>query len=158
MGDGHDDWTGRRVLVTGGTGFIGARVVARLALLGTETHLAVRRPVAVDRAHVVDLDDPGACLALVAAIEPQVVLHLASMVSGARGVDLVVPMMRANQGFAVNLLAAVAQAAPAARVVLAGSIEENLGGDESAPTSPYTAAKLAATSYATMFARLWDLP
>ena len=46
------------------------------------------------------------------------------MVSGARGVDLVVPMMRANQGFAVNLLAAVAQAAPAARVVLAGSIEE----------------------------------
>ncbi len=158
MGDGFGDWTGRRVLVTGGTGFIGSRVVARLASLGAETHLAVRRPVAVERAHVVDLDEPDACLALVAAIEPQVVLHLASLVSGARGVDLVVPMMRANQGFAVNLLAAVAQAAPAARVVLAGSIEENLGGDESAPTSPYTAAKLAATSYATMFARLWDLP
>lgn len=158
MGDGHGDWTGRRVLVTGGTGFIGSRIVARLASLDAETHLAVRRPVPVDRAHVVDLGDPDACLALVAAVEPQVVLHLASMVSGARGVDLVVPMMRANQGFAVNLLAAVAQAAPAARVVLAGSIEENLGGDESAPTSPYTAAKLAATSYATMFARLWDLP
>lgn len=150
-------WASCRVLATGGTGFIGSALVARLASLGAETHLAVRRHVPVERSHLVDLDDPDACLRLVDEVKPQVVFHLASMVSGARGLDLVVPMMRANQGFAVNLLAAVAQAAPSALMVLAGSIEENLGGGRSAPTSPYTAAKLAATSYATMFARLWDL-
>jgi nucleoside-diphosphate-sugar epimerase len=151
-------WTGRRVLVTGGTGFIGSRLVARLESLGAETHLAGRRPASSDLTHVVDLDDPAACLELVREVTPEVVFHLASVVSGTRDVTLVVPMMRANQVFAVNLMAAVSQVAPHARTVLAGSIEENLGGGDPVPTSPYTAAKLAATSYATMFVRLWGLP
>jgi nucleoside-diphosphate-sugar epimerase len=150
-------WSGCRVLVTGSTGFIGSRLAARLDMLGAETHRAGRRPVPSDLTHVVDLDDPAECLDLVREVTPEVVFHLASMVSGTRDVTVVVPMMRANQGFAVNLLAAVAQGAPDARSVLAGSIEENLGGGDPAPTSPYTAAKLAATSYATMFARLWEL-
>ena len=145
------------MLVTGGTGFIGSRLVARLHALGAKPHLASRRPVAVEASSVVDLTDPGASVALVHERRPEVVFHLASAVTGAREVDLVVPLMQANQGIAVNLLAAVALAAPDARVVLAGSIEENLGGSGSAPTSPYTAAKLAATSYATMFALLWGL-
>jgi nucleoside-diphosphate-sugar epimerase len=65
--------------------------------------------------------------------------------------------MRTNQLAAVNLLAAAAQSAPDTRIVLAGSIEENLGGAPSPPTSPYTAAMLATTSYAAMFAMLWGL-
>jgi nucleoside-diphosphate-sugar epimerase len=131
--------------------------MARLDALHAQAHLASRGHVARPSSSVVDLTDAAACRALVAEISPEVVLHLASAVSGARAVELVVPLMHANQGIAVNLLAAVAQEAPEARVVLAGSIEENLGGVESAPTSPYTAAKLAATSYATMFALLWSL-
>jgi nucleoside-diphosphate-sugar epimerase len=152
------DWSGRRVLITGGTGFIGSRLLARLDALGADTHLVSRRPVPAASSSVVDLADPAACLALVEAHQPEVVFHLASEVTGARQVDLVVPVMQANLGIAVNLLAAIAQAVPDARTVLAGSIEENLGGARSAPTSPYTAAKLAATSYATMFALLWGIP
>jgi nucleoside-diphosphate-sugar epimerase len=144
-------------LVTGGTGFIGSRLVARLHALGAKPHVVSRRPLSVEAGSAVDLTDPAESLALVQDLKPEVVFHLASAVTGARTVDLVIPIMHVNQGIAVNLLAAVAQAAPRARVVLAGSIEENLGGAGPAPTSPYAAAKLAATSYATMFALLWGL-
>jgi nucleoside-diphosphate-sugar epimerase len=152
------EWSGRRVLVTGGTGFIGSRLVARLGAFGAQIHVVSRRPLPAASTAVVDLTEPAACLTLVEHLRPEVVFHLASAVTGARQVDLVVPVMHANLGIAVNLLTAVAQAAPDASTVLAGSIEENLGGTYSAPTSPYTAAKLAATSYATMFALLWGTP
>jgi nucleoside-diphosphate-sugar epimerase len=46
-GSAADAWAGRRVLVTGGTGFIGARVVELLAARGADVLLAVR-----DRARV----------------------------------------------------------------------------------------------------------
>jgi UDP-glucose 4-epimerase len=65
--------------------------------------------------------------------------------------------MAANQAAAVNLLTAVAKSAPAARVVLAGSLEEPHQPDDLTPSSPYAAAKWAATAYARMFAALWDV-
>jgi nucleoside-diphosphate-sugar epimerase len=82
---------------------------------------------------------------------------MASAVTGARDLDLVLPLMAANQAAAVNLLTAVAKSAPAARVVLAGSLEEPHQPDDLTPSSPYAAAKWAATAYARMFAALWDV-
>jgi nucleoside-diphosphate-sugar epimerase len=147
------------VLVTGGSGFIGTHLVRRLHALGADIHVASRHPIpTLGRAHtlVVDLTDPDACTGLVGKVRPDVVVHLASRVVGARDVHLVVPLMAANQAAAVNLMAAVADRAPGARVVLAGSLEELVSvGD--APCSPYAAAKAAATAYARLFARLWQL-
>ena len=68
------------------------------------------------------------------SVAPDVVFHLASAVTGARDVDLVVPLMMANQAAAVNLLTAVAKSAPATRVVLAGSVEEPHEGPTRRPT------------------------
>jgi nucleoside-diphosphate-sugar epimerase len=107
--------------------------------------------------HVADLAEPSACLELIGAVAPDVVFHLASAVTGARDVDLVLPLMEANQVAAVNLLTAIAKSAPAARVVLAGSVEEPHRGPDLTPVSPYAAAKSAATAYARMFAKLWDV-
>jgi UDP-glucose 4-epimerase len=107
--------------------------------------------------HVADLAEPRACLELIGAIAPDVVFHLASTVTGARDVDLVLPLMEANQVAAVNLLTAIAKLSPAARVVLAGSVEEPHQGPDLTPVSPYAAAKSAATAYAKMFAKLWDV-
>lgn len=63
------DWRGRRVLVTGGRGFLGSHVVARLHALGAQA-------TAVGRAEA-DLRDDAAARRLFAAHRPQVVVHCA---------------------------------------------------------------------------------
>ena len=153
-------WSGVRVLVTGASGFIGSHLVSRLVGSGAEVHAVSRRsrPGPEGPAwHIADLTDYGACVELVGTVAPDVVFHLASAVTGARDVDLVVPVMAANQGAAVNLLTAVVKSAPTARMVLAGSIEEPHQGDDLTPHSPYAAAKWAASAYARMFSALWDV-
>ena len=153
-------WSGVRVLVTGASGFIGSHLVSRLVGSGAEVHAVSRRPRPNPEGrtwHIADLTDYGACVELVGTVAPDVVFHLASAVTGARDVDLVVPVMAANQGAAVNLLTAVAKSAPTARMVLAGSIEEPHQGDDITPHSPYAAAKWAASAYARMFFALWDV-
>ena len=88
---------------------------------------------------------------------PDVVFHLASAVTGARDVDLVVPLMMANQAAAVNLLTAVAKSAPAARVVLAGSVEEpHERVRPDAPLAVYR-GQMVGDAYARMFFALWDV-
>ncbi|MEU6739441.1 NAD-dependent epimerase/dehydratase family protein [Streptosporangium sandarakinum] len=155
-------WHGRRVLVTGATGFIGARLVERLAALGARVHAVSRRPGrAAEHGrtwHVADVGDTEAAGALVRSVRPDVVFHLASEVAGTRDPRLVPTMLRGNLASVVNLLTAVAED-PGARVVLAGSVEE-LRPDEAdaVPSSPYAAAKWAARGYALMFHRLWDVP
>jgi GDP-L-fucose synthase len=62
-------WGGVRVLVTGGRGFLGRHVVARLERLGAE-------PVAVGSADA-DLRDAAAAHALVRELGPEVVVHCA---------------------------------------------------------------------------------
>jgi nucleoside-diphosphate-sugar epimerase len=154
------DWRGARVLVTGASGFIGSHLVRRLTRAGADVHAVSRHPGpdSGDPAwHVADLTDAEVCTELFSIVAPDVVFHLAGAVTGAREVDLVVPLMGANQVAAVNLLTAVAKSAPASRVVLAGSIEEPHQGHDVTPQSPYAAAKWAASAYARMFFALWDI-
>jgi GDP-L-fucose synthase len=68
-------WTNRRVLVTGGTGFLGRAVCARLQAAGA-TDLVV--PSSLDA----DLRDRSATAALFAETRPDVVIHLAARVGG----------------------------------------------------------------------------
>ena len=67
-------WTDRRVLVTGGAGFLGRAVVARLEASGAE--------VTVPRSAEVDLRDRRATAELFSRIRPEVVIHLAARVGG----------------------------------------------------------------------------
>jgi GDP-L-fucose synthase len=68
-------WLGKRVLVTGGAGFLGRRVVAGLQSLGAGE-------VTVPRSSDWDLRDPEAVRRLLGSCRPQVVLHLAAKVGG----------------------------------------------------------------------------
>src|SRR2546430_6121464 len=150
-------WRTGRVLVTGATGFIGAHLVRRLTPLGAEVHAVSRYPGSGAGVvwHEADLTDPAAAANLIRELRPDVVFHLASAVPGAREVRLVLPVLHANLGSAVNLLTAVAELAPDTRLVFTGSVEEP---KQDAPSSPYAVAKWAASGYAQMFHRLWGIP
>jgi len=69
------DLSGKRVVVTGGSGFLGSFVVDALRRRGV-------RDVIVPRRRDYDLVDRGACARLVREVRPHVVFHLAARVGG----------------------------------------------------------------------------
>ena len=73
--DGNDFWKQRRVLVTGGAGFLGSHVVDRLARMGCGD-------VFVPRKSSYDLTQQEAAVRLLQDTRPEVVLHLAAEVGG----------------------------------------------------------------------------
>jgi nucleoside-diphosphate-sugar epimerase len=149
--------TGARVLVTGATGFIGRRLCAALRELGAEVHGIARSASAATLPegcvpHGVDLATRSAVTATVARVRPELVFHLAGVVTGARGRELVLPALHANVVGSVNLLDALADTPPR-RVVMAASAEEAGGA-----VSAYAASKLAAGAYAELYAQAYGLP
>jgi GDP-L-fucose synthase len=73
--DSEGIWRGKRLLVTGGAGFLGSRVVDTLKARGAAD-------VAVPRATEYDLTDISAIRRLLEVERPDVVIHLAARVGG----------------------------------------------------------------------------
>jgi UDP-glucose 4-epimerase len=154
---------GQAFLVTGASGFIGGHLCRRLQALGATVHACSRnqQPAGseVERWHQVDLGVPGAAAELVAQVEPEIVYHLASYVSGTREREAVLPTFHANLASAVYLLDASSDSRSCRRVLQAGSLEEPETGEPAVtPASPYAAAKWAASTYGRMFHQLYQTP
>ncbi len=148
----------RRYLVTGGRGFIGRHLLARLVAEGAEVHATTRSTTPPADPGVrwwrVDLADAAATEELVTRLRPDVVVHLAARADGTRRLDAVVPILTDTLLSTVSVLAAAARL-PQCKVVLAGSVED--GGHQPDVHSPYAASKAAAATYATLFHGLWQL-
>lgn len=150
-----------RVLVTGATGFIGSVLAAKLLQMGADVYATSRNRVD-SRSGINwrqgDLSDPAFVETIIQEIQPDYIYHLASHVLGAREFEVVESTFRSNFLSAFNLLLATHKV-PCRRLILAGSFEEyNSHADTIIPSSPYTAAKMAASNYARMFHKLYGAP
>ncbi|MDP4641944.1 MAG: NAD-dependent epimerase/dehydratase family protein, partial [Ilumatobacteraceae bacterium] len=107
-------WRGRNVVVTGGSGFLGSHVVARLTNQGA----VVTSPRHADH----DLTQPGVAERLFAAHRPSHVIHLAARVGGI-GYNQVepAPLFLDNLQMGVNVIEA-ARAAGVEKTVILGTV------------------------------------
>jgi UDP-glucose 4-epimerase len=150
----------RRVLVTGATGFIGARLCEALVSLGAEVH-GISRSANLSngtrgaRMWAVDLRDANAVHRVVRELDARFVFHLAGKVTAQQDLGLITDTLGSNLLATVNLLVALT-GSKVETLLLASSSEEV--GDAGVPSSPYAASKLASAIYAEMFRRLYDLP
>jgi len=127
-----------QVLVTGASGFVGQHLVERAAAQGIST-------VAAEG----DLRRPDVARAAVAGARPCAVVHLAGVLPGVAAGACAA--LSEDAAMAANVLAAVAELAPEAPVLIPGSAAQyGLGSPEPlaessalAPVSAYGAAKLA---------------
>jgi nucleoside-diphosphate-sugar epimerase len=103
-------WSGRRVLVTGHTGFKGGWLTLWLEALGAEVSGFSRRDGG-------DVTDAAAVRAAVAAARPEVVFHLASLATVQLGYEDPAAVYAVNVVGTANLLQAVRDAGGVQAVV-----------------------------------------
>jgi UDP-glucose 4-epimerase len=155
------DLAGKVALISGATGFIGSNLCRELRRRGARVHGVGRRHPSGLEAGIeyepVDLAAPEAAGAIMRAVRPDFVFHLASHVQGSPDFEHVLPTFRSNLQTTVNLLAAATEVG-CERMIVAGSLVEPHAVTERVPSSPYAAAKWASSDYSRMFHALYGLP
>lgn len=111
----------KRVLVVGSTGFAGSHFIAAAAGAGFEVVTAARTPGAADL--TCDLLDPPSLQLALAEAHPDAVVNLAGAASIGRSWSEPAAAFEVNATGALNLLEAIAGAAPDAHVVCVSSGE-----------------------------------
>lgn len=155
-------WPGQKVLITGGSGFLGSHLCQRLCDAGSEVHATSRRQQPVGRGNptwwLADTADAGVARHVLSAVKPDIVFHLAGSVGASPELQLVLPTYQSLLTSTLNLLLAAAELG-CRRIVLTGSLTEpRPDAREPVPSSPYAAAKWAAGAYARMFHALYGTP
>jgi nucleoside-diphosphate-sugar epimerase len=166
------NWTGKRVLVTGATGFIGQHLVRRLAEVGAQVQAGSAPDEKPERIAglpagvqplTFDLREAGAVRAAVLSSPPQttpeIVFHLAAIGVTNPTVDPLNALAVNTRGM-IHLMEALREQA-VKRIVLLGTCHEygareaNEGLD---PFNAYAASKAAAWAFGRMYWRAYNLP
>jgi UDP-glucose 4-epimerase len=154
--------TGRKVLVTGASGFLGSHLTRRLLEQRVEVHAVSRRQRTTDstspRWWQADTADVAVARDLIGTVRPDLIYHFAGLSTAVPDLELVLPTLNSLLVSTVNILTAATETSRC-RVVLAASLTEPQAGDaHPMPGSPYAAAKWASGGYARMFHQLYQLP
>ena len=165
---------GRKILVTGGAGFIGSHLVERLVDLGAQvTSLDYQPPVGLqnllsvlDQIDRIDLDlVAGDVEGLFRDSGYQLVFHLAGSAHVQSSVEDPQRDFERNALATLRLLEALRRTSPQTALIYASSAVVYRGGgsalisedDPTAPGSPYGVSKLASERYVSVFSQLYGL-
>jgi len=152
-------FSGRKVLVTGASGFIGSPLTAELVRIGAQVTAVTRGGQGSGSGHVRwvegNLEDLTITREIINQEKPELVFHMAAHAWGSQDLSLVAATFYGCLATTVNVLIATAETG-CSRIVLPGSLEEplELGGT---PNSPYSAAKFASNMYGKMFHKLYGM-
>lgn len=157
-----------RILVTGGTGFVGSRLLERLAessnnelyslqryVTGRDDLAPMQNTKALAKIAFCDLRDPAAVKSAVREIQPEVVFHLASISPVSYSYDHPNEVMDVNLSGTINLAESCRRENPSLKHFLFASTSETYGNGPlpkredtpQSPNSPYSVSKLAAEKY-----------
>lgn len=154
--------SGKKILVTGASGFIGSHLCQHLVNCQVEIH-AVSRVYHSSHNNALhwwkgDLGSIETVRKIFGSVKPDLIYHLASYVMGAPNLENVLPTFHSNLQTTVNLLTVAAEVG-CDRIVLTGSLAEpEPNQNELFPSCPYAAAKWASSAYSRMFHALYQLP
>jgi UDP-glucose 4-epimerase len=160
-------YVGKRVLITGASGFLGQHVVNQLATLGCHVTCVSREAHSEDRSNVewleTDLTNRACATRTVRKAEASVIFHLAGESKGDQKIENVMDCFKNDLEATVHCLLAAHELGGCSRFVMTGSLEEpvlpqNCCGADPIPLSPYAAAKCASGFYGRMFNRVYNLP
>lgn len=162
MSNSIEQLSGKKVLITGASGFLGSHLCDRLCKNGQEVHAISRTERTSHRDSLQwwhgNMEDIEVAQHLFHTIKPDVVFHLSGMVTGAAGAELVLPTFNSLLVSTVNVLTVAAKTG-CDRIIAIASLEEpEPGQNEATPISPYAAAKWASSAYSRMFHQLYQTP
>ena len=162
MSNSIEQLSGKKVLITGASGFLGSHLCERLCENNVEIHAISRTERTSHRNSLQwwhgNMEDIEVAQHLFHTIKPDVVFHLSGMVTGAAGAELVLPTFNSLLVSTVNVLTVAAKTG-CDRVISIASLEEpESGQNEATPISPYAAAKWASSAYSRMFHQLYQTP
>lgn len=153
-------WSGKKVLVTGGGGFLGSHLCRRIRDAHGEVYATSRtkRDGAPGLNWLsADFADLATAQGVLADIRPNVIVHLAGSVGASPDLELVLPTYHSLLTSTVNILLAATQAG-CDRILLTSSCTEPTAQTHPVPKSPYAAAKWASSAYGRMFSALYGSP
>lgn len=161
-------WRGRKVFLTGGTGFIGTHLARKLSSLGAELGFFIhKKPIPFSgETHYGDLKEHSRDLyPFLFGFNPEVVFHLASQPLVSRAAEYEIETLETNVGGTYRVLSA-AKDVPALKSFVHISTDKVYG--DTSPISkdtpmngvlhPYNASKQASDTLAQMYSKFFDVP
>lgn len=160
--DFRDQLEGRKILITGASGFIGQNLSKKLIDIGATVHGTSRNRYGSDP----DIpgmfwwqgtfDDHGFARKILKKSRPDYIFHLAGDVTAANDQKHLLSTYNSLLTSTVNLLTEAVDMG-CEKIVLTGSSTEPMDINET-PGSPYAAAKLGTVIYGKLFQQLYKLP